>query len=276
MMPCEAGLQRQLKTVLCDLDDCLYRSPEMPELVRENIQRYMREKLGVPKDEVTALCLSAYTNFGTTMAGLVATGYQIDVDDWHAHVHHTLPYEKYLKKDDPLRDLLQRIKLPLYVFTNGDRKHAEICLRLMGITDCFQGVVCYESIMDAAEDKGYVHHGVPVVCKPSVKAIELALGQANNASAETTIFLDDSTRNIVAGHQKGLTTVLVGRTGMDTGADAEILTLLDLPTIAPDIWKMLTTPNGIDSERNSASHKTLENGSGDTIAADARVPVLSG
>ena len=41
------------------------------------------------------------------------------------------------------------------------------------------------------------------------QAIELALEQANNASAETTIFLDDSTRNIVAGHQKGLTTVLV-------------------------------------------------------------------
>ena len=37
-MPGEAGLQRQLKTVLCDLDDCLYRAPEMPELVRENIQ----------------------------------------------------------------------------------------------------------------------------------------------------------------------------------------------------------------------------------------------
>ncbi|DBB13288.1 TPA: hypothetical protein ACH3X3_005024 [Trebouxia sp. C0006] len=236
----------------------------------------MREKLGVPKDEVTSLCLSAYTNFGTTMAGLVATGYQIDVDDWHAHIHHTLPYEKYLKKDDALRNLLQRIKLPLYVFTNGDRKHAEICLRLMGITDCFKGVVCYESIMDAAEDKGYVDHGVPVVCKPSVTAIELALEQANNASAETTIFLDDSTRNIVAGHQKGLTTVLVGRTGMDTGADAEILNLLDLPTVAPHIWKMLTTSNSIDSERNNVSHTTLENRPGDTIAADARVPVLSG
>ncbi len=37
-MPWAAGSQRQLKTVLCDLDDCLYRSPEMPELVRENIQ----------------------------------------------------------------------------------------------------------------------------------------------------------------------------------------------------------------------------------------------
>lgn len=30
--------QLPLRTVLCDLDDCLYRVPEMPELVRENIQ----------------------------------------------------------------------------------------------------------------------------------------------------------------------------------------------------------------------------------------------
>ena len=44
---------------------------------------------------------------------------------------------------------------------------------------------------------------------PCLQAIELALEQAGGASAETTIFLDDSTRNIVAGHQKGLTTVLV-------------------------------------------------------------------
>lgn len=65
-------------------------------------------------------------------------GYKIDVDDWHKHVHHTLPYEKYLKRDDKLISLLQQIQLPLYVFTNGDRKHAEICLQLMGITSLFK------------------------------------------------------------------------------------------------------------------------------------------
>lgn len=191
------GPQRQLQTVLCDLDDCLYRVPEMPELVRENIQSgcnklaataaelkskvalsghlnaivstvltgYMREQLGVPREEVTALCLSAYTNFGTTMAGLVvspylslqrlttatrlalctvavqATGYKIDVSDWHKHVHHVLPYKKYLNRDEKLIKLLQQIQLPMYVFTNGDRKHAEICLQLMGITECFKVVL---------------------------------------------------------------------------------------------------------------------------------------
>lgn len=67
-----------------------------------------------------------------------AGGYKIDVDDWHKHVHHMLPYERYLKKDEKLIKLLQQIQLPVYVFTNGDRKHAEICLRLMGVTDCFK------------------------------------------------------------------------------------------------------------------------------------------
>ena len=71
-----------------------------------------------------------------------ATGYNIDVDDWHKHVHHALPYEKYLRMDQQLIDLLQQIRLPVYVFTNGDRKHAEICLRLMGIANCFKVPWC--------------------------------------------------------------------------------------------------------------------------------------
>ena len=41
------------------------------------------------------------------------------------------------------------------------------------------------------------------------QAIELALEQAGGAKAESSLFLDDSTRNIAAGHQKGLATVLV-------------------------------------------------------------------
>ena len=67
-----------------------------------------------------------------------ANGYQIDFDDWHAAVHGTLPYERMLHEDKPLRKLLQSIDLPKYVFTNADCKHAETCLRLLGIADLFQ------------------------------------------------------------------------------------------------------------------------------------------
>lgn len=31
---------------------------------------------------------------------------------------------------------------------------------------------------------------------------------------------------------------------MDSGADAEILSLLDLPSSAPDLWTMLSKPQG--------------------------------
>ena len=57
---------------------------------------------------------------------------------WHADVHHRLPYTKLLRRDDALRDMLQSISLPKFVFTNADKKHAQICLELLGIADLFQ------------------------------------------------------------------------------------------------------------------------------------------
>lgn len=50
---------------------------------------------------------------------------------------------------------------------------------------------------------------VPAGYTCCLQAIELALEQAGGAKAESSLFLDDSTRNIAAGHQKGLATVLV-------------------------------------------------------------------
>ena len=35
----------------------------------------------------------------------------------------------------------------------------------------------------------------------------------------------------------------VGRTGMETGADAEIQSLLDLPFSAPELWTLMSGPS---------------------------------
>lgn len=231
---------RQIETVLVDLDDCAYRVPEIPNLVRQKIEEYMRDVLRIPEETIPELCLDCYKSFGTTMAGLVSKGYKIDVDPWHAYVHHTLPYASLLGPDPKLRRMLNSIKRPKYIFTNADRKHADICLRLMGIQDCFEGVICYESIMAAAESKGISREGIPVLCKPSYKAIELALEQAGHAEAATTLYFDDSTRNVAAGHQAGMFSVLVGQTGADTPSDLQLASLTDLPAALPDLWEHLT------------------------------------
>lgn len=106
----------------------------------------MEQKLAIPRDQIAAMCLEYYTTYGTTMAGLVEKGFQMDFDDWHAAVHGALPYRRLLKRDEGLRQLLQSIPLPKYVFTNADRKHADICLELMGIADLFEvrhmSIVC--------------------------------------------------------------------------------------------------------------------------------------
>ena len=62
----------------------------------------------------------------------------------------------------------------------------------------------------------------------------------------------------------------VGRTGMDTCADVEILTLLELPTRAPDLWQLMTKPdhNGVTASKAGTASEA-------TIVADARVTMLS-
>lgn len=169
-----------------------------------------------------------------------ANGYTIDYDDWHAHVHGTLPYE-LVTRNEPLRRLLQQVKLPMYVFTNADDKHAAICLQRMGIADLFHGVITFERIQDAGQRHGKVHRGVPVVCKPARLAFEYALQYAGGAEARTSVFFDDSTRNVASAASLGIYSVLVGRVGVNSGADVELLSLLDLPTAAPALWSQMTT-----------------------------------
>ena len=67
------------------------------------------------------------------MAGLEAKGWKLDYDDWHAHVHGTLPYPELLQRDAKLAQALRSIPLPKWVFTNADIRHAETCLRILGL-----------------------------------------------------------------------------------------------------------------------------------------------
>lgn len=62
-----------------------------------------------------------------------AKGYKFDYDDWHAHVHGQLPYTELLQRDPQLAQALKAIPLPKWVFTNGDIRHAETCLRILGL-----------------------------------------------------------------------------------------------------------------------------------------------
>ena len=101
--------------------------------------------------------------------------------------------------------------------------------------DCFQGVICFETIMAAAEEQGMVHHTKPVVCKPNRHAFELALVQAGGADIATTAFFDDSTRNVASAHRMGIFSVLIGRTGVECASSAQLASMHDLPVHVPSL-----------------------------------------
>ncbi|KAK8260324.1 hypothetical protein V6Z12_D13G114900 [Gossypium hirsutum] len=212
---------------------------------------YMVEKLGIKKDKVVELSNLLYKNYGTTMAGPRAVGYDFDYDDFHRYVHGRLPYEN-LKPDPSLKSLLQTLPLRKIV---RNKVHAVKALTKLGLEDW---IICFETLnpthkntvsgdeediefLGSAATTTYVHTSPQIfdmmdqfahrnqgttlpktpICKPQESAIERALNIAK-INPQRTLFFDDSVRNIQAGKHVGLHTVLIGTSQRPKGADYEL------------------------------------------------------
>ncbi|KAG8376908.1 hypothetical protein BUALT_Bualt09G0113100 [Buddleja alternifolia] len=261
--------------LLFDLDDTLYPlSCGLAESVLKNIKDYMIEKLGVEESKIPDLCNLLYKNYGTTMAGLRAIGYDFDYDEYHSFVHGRLPYEN-LKPDPVLRSLLLSLPIRKVIFTNADKVHARKALSRLGLEDCFEGIICFETLnpthkSNASDDEDDIEFlgstqfsspcnkapeifdiighfsqpdagssglpKTPIVCKPSESAIERALKIAN-IDPHRTLFFEDSVRNIQSGKRVGLDTVLVGKSQRVKGADYALESIHNLREAIPELWE---------------------------------------
>ncbi|XP_010509295.1 PREDICTED: uncharacterized protein C24B11.05-like [Camelina sativa] len=253
-------------TLLFDLDDTLYPlSSGIAKECGKNIKDYMVEKLGIDKNKILELSNSLYKNYGTTMAGLRAIGYNFDYDEYHSFVHGRLPYEN-IKPDPILRSLLLSLPLRKIIFTNADKLHAARALERLGLEDCFEGILCFESLNSTSNrenvsyDKneifdiiGYLSDHeqtvsalpkTPIVCKPSETAIAKALEIAN-IDPQRTLFFDDSVRNIQAGKRVGLDTVLVGTSQRMKYADYALENIHNLKEALPELWVSETKPEQV-------------------------------
>ncbi|XP_024440621.1 uncharacterized protein C24B11.05 isoform X3 [Populus trichocarpa] len=261
--------------LLFDMDDTLYpMSLGLNLACRKNIEEFMLHKLHIEESEVPRMCLELYREHGTTMAGLKDLGYEFDDDEFHAFVHGRLPYET-LKPDPVLRNLLLSLPQRKIIFTNADKAHAAEVLKRMGLEDCFEGVICYETLnpplenannMDALDNDAVIAGGEPepsdfdgtaatgskkilknaldngfssksrILCKPSLEAIEAAI-QIANVDPKKTIFFDDSARNIASGKAAGLRTVIVGSSVLVPGADHGLRNIHNIKEAIPEIWE---------------------------------------
>lgn len=261
--------------LLFDMDDTLYPlSTGLNLACRKNIQDFMLHQLGIEETQVPKMCLDLYREYGTTMAGLKDLGYEFDNDEFHAYVHGRLPYDA-LKPDPILRNLLLSMPQRKIIFTNADKAHTAQVLSRLGLEDCFEGVICFETLNPSPPVASSADHvnGMPdddnngagesteaiisrdtiddetkiktifnkqqqqrVLCKPSLTAMLAAIRIAN-VDPNKTIFFDDSARNIASAKLAGLHTVNVGSSNLVPGADYALSSIHNIKEALPQIWE---------------------------------------
>ena len=203
--------------VIFDLDNTLYPPHRgVVEQVDVLITRFVCERLGVDDAAANALRTRYYTDYGTTLAGLMRH-HDVLPDEYLAAVH-AIDIEALLEPDPVLRAMLLGLPYTRVVFTNGSALHAERVLGRLGVADCFADVFGLER--------------VAYVAKPRAAAFEAVLA-ALGAAAVDCVFVDDRRDSIRTAGHLGMTTVLVdhGQPRADDGDGLRVASVLELPEL---------------------------------------------
>lgn len=213
-----------------DCDDCLYQNNwKTAKLITAKIDEYCTEKLGLE----TGYAYTLYKKYGTCLRGLTEEKIIDDtpeaIDQFLEYVHN-VPLED-INTDQPLREMIQSMKIKKWVFTASVESHAKRCLEALGISDLFLGIIDCKK--------------VGLVTKHSPEAFARAMDIAGVTDPGQCIFADDSTSNIKAAKKVGWTTIVVGplRDGHVEGqqrecpgADFHLDSIHGLKGLMPDLF----------------------------------------
>jgi putative hydrolase of the HAD superfamily len=175
-----------------DLDNTLY--PHHTNLFAQidvKMTAYVAELLQLPRDEARKVQKELYREYGTTMNGLI-TRHGIDPDDFLNKVH-DIDYS-WVQPDPALGAAIRQLPGRKFIFTNGDRRHAENTARQLGILDDF------DDIFDIV--------AAGLVPKPAREPYDKFLG-IHRVDAPNAVMFEDLARNLSVPKALGMTTVLI-------------------------------------------------------------------
>jgi putative hydrolase of the HAD superfamily len=205
-----------------DLDDTLYPSASgLWDAIGIRMNYYLQKFMDLPMPEIAATRRRYFEKYGTTLKGLQAN-YDVDVDDYLAFVHN-LPLEEYLQPDPELRDVLLGLPQQRWIFTNADCNHVRRVIRILGVADCFEGIIDI--------------HAVDFTCKPDKLAYQRALKITGNTQPSSCVIFDDAVRNLTSARELGFYTVLVGKDGPEPQVDRVIPSLHVIKERLPELWE---------------------------------------
>ncbi|MGC8874483.1 MAG: HAD-IA family hydrolase, partial [Chloroflexia bacterium] len=160
--------------------------------------------------------------YGTTLRGL-QLHHQVNPDDYLAFVH-GVDVTRYLQPNPALDGMLATLPQEKVLFTNASLEYADRVLEVLNIRRHFRRIFDIRAL-------GY--H-----CKPDPLAYRIVLEELQ-AEGWECLLIEDSTRNLKAGHEAGMRTLLVGGPpDTQDGVDFWVADILDLPRIV----RALTEP----------------------------------
>ncbi len=175
-----------------DLDNTLY--PHHTNLFSQidvRMTAYVSDLLQMDREEARSLQKELYREYGTTLNGLM-TRYDIDPDDFLQKVH-DIDYS-WVAPDPRLGEAIEALPGRKFIFTNGDRGHAERTARQLGVLDHF------DDIFDIV--------AAGLVPKPAAATYDRFMALHRVAGPNAVMF-EDLARNLAVPKKSGMTTVLV-------------------------------------------------------------------
>ena len=182
-------------TLFFDLDDTLYpNSNGLWQAIKNRINLYMIERLGISEKDAPALREQYFKMYGTTLRGL-QTRHDVDTDDFLAFVH-DLPLQDFLTPNPLQRDVIASLPQRKLIFTNADVHHARRVLAALQLNDLF------DSIVDI--------HAVAPYCKPMPESFAIAQELADEPNPRKCVMIDDLPRTTRAALDAGMASILYG------------------------------------------------------------------
>ena len=204
-----------MEAVLFDLDNTLYHpARELFSLIDVRINRYMSDIVGIAPDDVDGLRRQYWADYGVTLQGLIRH-HDIDAEDY-LHYVHDIDVKSRIAADPVLRDRLDDIDAPCYVFTNGSRAHAERVLACLGIDQQFDEIfdIRIASYRPKPFQDPYREVLRKIDCQP-----------------ERSIMVEDSIDNLMTARALGMKTVLVREQEPDGRFDAHVESAAEAATV---------------------------------------------
>lgn len=175
-----------------DLDNTLYpRHSNLFSQIDVKMTGYVSELLRLPGDEARKVQKELYREFGTTLNGLMQR-YGIDPDDFLEKVH-DIDYS-WLVPDPVLGAAIRQLPGRKFIFTNGDRAHAERTARQLGILEHF------DDIFDIV--------AAGLTPKPARETYE-TFARLHKVAGPNAVMFEDLARNLVVPKALGMLTVLI-------------------------------------------------------------------